>query len=111
MDAPTDLVYVTGPVEFGRTTTVDASGLYEYHERLDGHLTVTPVDGAGNLVGTPYRAVIGDLQQGSTDPNRGWVLSELKQLAPQKGGTQMLMTKLKVGTAGKDSYTAQEQCP
>jgi hypothetical protein len=39
------------------------------------------------------------------------VLSELKQLAPQKGGTQMLMTKLKVGTAGKDSYTAQEQCP
>jgi hypothetical protein len=113
-EGPYDFVQITGPVELSRSTTVDGSGLYEYHERLAGNLTVTPVDVTASPpapAGPSYQAVIGDLQQGSIGLGSSFALSEMKRIAPQKGGTQMLMTRLRVGTTGTDAYRAEERCP
>ena len=114
VDSPLDYVLAEGPVTLSRNASVDASGRYQYHSRITGRLTITPVDVTVSPpvpAGTPFEAVIGDLQQGSLDLGAGSVLWESKRIAPQKGGSEMLLTRLRVGTRGEDSYTAQGRCP
>jgi len=113
-DGPLDWVLVSGPVELNRTGSLDASGRYEYQTRIAGHLTVTPVDITANPPapsGPSYSAEVGDIQSGATDSRSSWALAESKRIAPQKGGTEFLMTRLKVASGGADSYRSQAQCP
>jgi hypothetical protein len=113
-DGPLDWVHVSGPVELSRTGTQDAAGRYEYSSRVAGHLTITPVDVTVNPpapAGPSYKADVGDVQQGWLDPGAGAALAESKRVAPQKGGTEFVMSRLKVASGGPDSYRAQTQCP
>ena len=112
-DGPLDWVLVTGPVELSSAEVVDASGRYQYHTRISGQLTITPVDVTANPptpAGPSYQAEIGDAQHGTIDSQTSWDLSESKRIAPQQGGTEFLMTRLRVASNGPDSYRAQTRC-
>ena len=113
-DGPFDWVFVTGPVQFSRTSTVDAEGRYEYQARVSGQLTVTPVDITTNPptpVGKPFTANISDVQQGNLDPAGGQLVSaRVKRIGPQSGGAEILMSNLKVASPGPESYRLMEQC-
>ena len=111
---PLHWVLVSGPVELGRTGTVDPAGRYQYNTRIAGRLTVTPVDITANPpvpAGPSYQAEVGDVQEGVLDSQTSWGLSQARRIAPQPGGTEFLMTRLKVSSNGPDSYRAQTRCP
>jgi hypothetical protein len=113
-EGPYDYVLLTGPVTLMNTTTVDATGLYQFTAGISGQLTVTPLDVTVSPpvpAGTPYKVQVGDKLQGALDATSSWAMFQSRRIAPQKGGSQMLMTKLRVGTRGQDSYSAQVQCP
>ena len=110
---PLDWVQVSGPVQLSSVETVDASGRYQYHTQIAGQLTITPVDVTVNPpapAGPSYRAEIGDQQHGTIDSQASWDLSESKRIAPQQGGTEFLMTRLRVDSNGPDSYSARTRC-
>ncbi len=111
---PLDWVHVAGPVELDRVGTLDATGRYQYNTRIAGHLTITPVDVTANPPapsGASYRAEVGDMQEGALDGRSSWGLAESKRIAPQKGGTEFVMTYLKITSNAPDSYRAQSRCP
>jgi hypothetical protein len=113
-EGPLDFVLLSGPVELSRTTQVDETGNYQYSARVKGRLTVTPIDVTVSPpapAGPSYSADVGDLQQGSVDAGGSTVLFETRRIAPQPGGTEMRLTRLRVGTRGSDSYSAQGKCP
>jgi hypothetical protein len=113
-DGPLDWVYVSGPVELSRSTSLDASGRYEYHTRISGRLSVTPVDVTQNPpapMGPSRDVEIGDLQEGTTDGAGSFLLAQAKRIAPQPGGTELSSTFLRVATKGLDSYRADTHCP
>ncbi|HMI30611.1 MAG TPA: hypothetical protein VK527_02660 [Candidatus Limnocylindrales bacterium] len=113
-DGPLDWVLVSGPVVLSRAETVDATGLYQYHTRIAGQLTITPVDVTANPptpAGPSYQAQIGDLQQGAINAQTSWGLADSKRIAPQLGVTEFLMTRLRVASDGPDSYRARMLCP
>jgi hypothetical protein len=110
---PLDWVQVSGPVQLSSVEAVDASGRYQYHTQIAGQLTITPVDVTVNPpapAGPSYQAEIGDVQHGTIDSQASWDLSESKRIAPQQGGTEFLMTRLRVDSNGPDSYRAQTRC-
>jgi hypothetical protein len=112
-DGPYDWVFVTGPVEFTETASVDDAGRYEYNSRVAGHLTVTPVDittQPPTPVGASYAADVSDVQSGVMDAGTDMVQMKSKRLAPQKGGAETLMIDLKAGSTGPDRYRASSQC-
>jgi hypothetical protein len=112
-DGPFDWVYVTGPVQFDRTTSVDATGHYQYNSRVAGRLTVTPVDITTNPptpVGQPFTATVSDAQEGTEDAAGGAVSARSQRIAPQAGGSELLLTELRVSSTGLDRYRAMEQC-
>ena len=113
-DGPLDYVLLSGPVELSRSTQLDSTGRYEYHARIKGRLAVTPIDVTVSPpvpAGETYYAEIGDLQQGSIDGRASWALFETKRIAPGNGGTEMRLTRLRVGTRGSDTYASQGKCP
>jgi len=113
-DGPLDWVHVAGPVELNRAGALDADGRYQYQTRIAGRLTITPVDITTNPpapAGPSYTAEVGDIQSGAADPGVSWALAESRRIAPQRGGTEFLMTRLRVASNGPDSYRAQDKCP
>jgi hypothetical protein len=113
-NGPLDWVLVSGPVELSRRTSVDASGRYQYQERVAGRLSITPIDITAQPPapsGPSYEAEIGDLQSGAIDVTVGSVLAESRRIAPQPGGTEFVWSKLRVNSGGPDSYLAQSRCP
>ena len=113
-DGPYDYVYVTGPVQFSRTSTVDAAGAYTFQARVSGKLQITPVDITQNPpvpVGEPFTANISDVQQGYLDAAGGQlVTAQTKRIGPQSGGAELLTSMLKVSGSGPDTYRFMEQC-
>ena len=112
-DGPLDWVYVTGPVEFVKTAEVDRLGRYTYTSRVGGRLTVTPVDvttSPPTPVGAPFTARVSDMQEGFIGRNAEAVLWRSKRLTQESGGSEMLLTDLKVGTPGPDAYRAITRC-
>ena len=113
-DGPYDYVYVTGPVDFLRTSTVDGTGRYEFQARVSGKLQITPVDittSPPTPVGQPFSANISDVQQGYLDAAGGqMVVARMKRIGPQNGGAELLTSSLKVASPGPDSYRFMEQC-
>lgn len=112
-DGPLDFVRVSGPVMLSRTTEVDGTGLYSYHSRIAGRLTVTPVDVTQNPPvpsGASYVAHVSDLQHGEIEPLRSLVMAASKRVLPQDGGTELFESRLRVGSQGPQSYRASSHC-
>ena len=112
-DGPLDWVYVTGPVTFSKSVSVDAQGRYQYTSRASGRLTVTPVDITTNPptpAGTPFEASVSESQGGELDAGVSSVSSRSRRLAPQKGGTEILLADLRVASPGAEQYRLMSQC-
>jgi len=57
-----------------------------------------------------YQAQVGDLQEGAIDTQTSRGLADRTDRAAA-GGTEFLMTRLRVASNGPDSYRAQTLCP
>jgi hypothetical protein len=112
-DGPADWVYITGPVYLTQQSEVDSEGHYQYTSNAKGHLTAVPVDITQNPpmpAGMPFKAVIGDNQNGSTGEDHSRVQFRTRRIAPQDGGAEILMTRLMVSWRGGSSYRAESKC-
>jgi hypothetical protein len=110
---PLDWVYVTGPVQFDKTATVDGLGNYQYVAEASGRLTVTPVDITTNPptpVGTPFTARVRDQQEGFLTPRSEAVSASARRITREADGSEMLLTILKVASPGADHYKAITRC-
>lgn len=103
---PSEYVQISGPLQLNRTGTLDAAGHYQYQTLISGGLTITPLSPPGS----PYTAQIGDQDSGTIDSQASWGLALTKRIAPQSGGSEFVMTRLKVASNAPDSYRAQSQC-
>src|SRR6267142_1101979 len=112
-DGPLDWVYVTGPIQFEKTAQVDGLGRYTYSSRVGGRITITPVDittSPPTPIGAPFMARVSDLQEGFIGRNAEAVFAKSKRIAREPGGSEVLMTSLKVGNPGPDTYRAGTHC-
>jgi hypothetical protein len=112
-DGPLDFVRVSGPVTLSRMTYVDGTGRYQYHSRIEGRITVTPIDVTQNPPvpsGASFEADVSDFQQGATDPRRSLVMAESRRILHQDGGTELFVSRLRVGSNGQQSYRAWSHC-
>ncbi len=110
---PLDYVLVDGPVYFEKSVEVDPYGQLAVSGRAAGTLMVTPVDVTQDPpvpTGGPWYATVSDHHEGSLAGQTGRVMSQVKRILPQDAGSEMIMTKLMVGTNGQDSYTLRERC-
>jgi hypothetical protein len=113
MDGPYDYVHVAGPVTFTKTADVDKRGGYTYRSDYRGDLTVTPVDVTQSPpvpVGLPFSAVVSGLQHGQTGKVSSRVVAIDRRVAPQDGGTELLLSRLMVGAVGRGSYRLYTSC-
>jgi hypothetical protein len=102
---PADIYLVEGPVDLKKNVRVDASGRYTYHSQLSGHLTATPLGG-----GESFSVRVFDTQSGFLHGDAALVGAQVKRIAPQDGGTELLMEWLRVGTSGADQFMQEEHC-
>jgi hypothetical protein len=112
-DGPADWVYISGPVNLDQTVETGANGNYQYHSRISGTLTATPVDISQNPplpVGESFQAEVGDKQHGFLKDGHARVDFQTKRVAPQDDGTEMNMTHLKVATRGEKTYREKAMC-
>jgi hypothetical protein len=112
-DGPLDFVRVSGPVTLSRSTEVNEAGRYAYHSRIAGRITVTPIDVTQNPPlpsGESFEANVSELQDGAIDPLRSVVMAESRRILPQDGGAELFMSRLRVGSDGRQSYRASSQC-
>lgn len=112
-DGPYDWVYVEGPVDFRKSSSVDADGRYQYTSKVSGRLTVTPVDITQNPpvpIGASFSALVSDEQQGHADAAAGLVLARSRRLGTPAGGAELLITDLKLSTRGVKEYRQITQC-
>jgi hypothetical protein len=100
-------------VSLDQTVESGSNGSYQYHSRISGTLTATPVDVTRDPpapVGESFRAEVGDRQHGFLKDGHARVDSQTKRVAPQDGGTEMNMTHLKVATRGEKIYREKARC-
>lgn len=110
---PGDMVYVEGPLNLSATANVDAQGLYTMSTRYTGKLTITPMNATVNPpvpAGTPYTAMVSEIQTGQTGGGIDAVFSRTTMLGTGAGSGQIVHTDLKVSSAGVKEYRKQEQC-
>lgn len=111
-DGPLDWVYVTGPINFEKTAEVDRMGRYQYASRVSGRITITPVDITTNPptpTGEPFQARVSDMQEGIIGRNFEALQASSRRIARESGGSEMLMTTLRVGSHA-DYYRAATRC-
>ncbi|MGE5179976.1 MAG: hypothetical protein ACM3PF_12885 [Bacteroidota bacterium] len=110
---PYDMVYVEGPLDLSASATVDADGRYTMDTRYTGKLTITPMNVTVNPpvpAGTPYTAMVSEIQTGQTGGGIDAVFSRSTLLGTQAGSGQLRHTDLKVSSAGVQEYRFQEMC-
>ncbi len=101
---PADYFMVDGPVEVTKHVLIEG-GHYSYRSELSGALTATPVGGGDSF---PVR--IQDMQNGFIHGSSASVNASIKRIAPEDGGSELLMQWLNVGTEGASQFRSQEQC-
>ena len=112
-DGPYDYVYVEGPVQFMRTTTIDPEGSYVYEAHASGRLTVTPIDVTTTPptpVGAPFTAIISEDQSGTCGMLVNRVDARSKRIAAIHGGAERVTADLKVGMTGEKKYRVFQRC-
>jgi hypothetical protein len=110
---PLDYVMVEGPIYFEKNVDVGMDGQLAISGRAAGTIMVTPVDVTQNPpvpTGGPWYATVSDQHEGTLAGQTGRVMFQVKRILPQDQGSEMIMTKLMVGTNGQDSYTLREKC-
>ena len=103
-DGPADFFMVDGPVEVSKEVNI-AGGHYSYRYQLSGHLTATPVGG-----GESFDVSVHDIQNGFIQDDRASVNANSKRIAPQDGGSELLMQWLNVGSEGTTQFRSNEKC-
>ena len=112
-DGPYDYVYIEGPVQFTRTTTIDPAGSYVYEAHASGQLTVTPIDVTTTPptpVGVPYTAIISEDQSGICGTLENTVTARSRRIAEMHGGAERVTVDLKVGMTGAKKYRISQRC-
>jgi hypothetical protein len=110
---PLDFVLVDGPVSFSTDVTADASGRVSVGGRADGTITVTPVDVTQSPpvpTGGSWQARVGDSFQGSITGQDGRIAFQVKRILPQGGGSELLVSRLFVGSSGPNRFLQTTQC-
>ena len=113
MDGPYDYVHVAGPVTFTKTAVLDAAGNYAYHSNYHGALVITPLDVTQSPpapAGDPFKGVVSGTQDGQAGPGSFRVMALDRRVAPQDGGAELVLARLKVGTSGRNSYRSNTAC-
>jgi hypothetical protein len=106
-----DWLYVTGPVEFTASTTVDETGHYAYQSSYQGVLEVIPFDiMQGVPLGPPFSARVSGFQEGWFNATDERIQARDRRLIQPGNGVEMLTTRLKVGTNGRKTYRALLHC-
>jgi hypothetical protein len=108
-----EYVYLSGPVSFQTSVTVDETGLLAYAASYSGRLQVTPMDPTTDPptpTGAPYYANVSLEQDGTLSAGAASVQAMVKRIGVANRGAQISMTKLRVGTYGTDAYRASEKC-
>lgn len=103
-DGPADYFMVDGPVEVTKTVMIDG-GHYSYRGTTNGDLTATPIGG-----GESFAVNVHDIQNGFINGSNASVNSNIKRIAPQDGGSELLMQWLNVGSEGATQFRSREQC-
>jgi len=104
-NGPADFFQVDGPVNVVKQVRIDGNGRYSYRSELSGQLTATPLGG-----GEPFDVRVHDTQNGFLDGNNASLNSSSKRIAPQDGGSELLMQWMNVGTEGNNQFRSHEQC-
>lgn len=113
IDGPTDYVWVEGPVSLSKEVTVGSTGTYDYTSRIFGRLSVTPMDVTVSPpvpAGLPYMANISDSQNGMMDMGNEHVRGAAKRIAPQGGGTELLMERILIALRGNTQFSSKSKC-
>lgn len=108
---PYDWLYLNGPVDFVATVHVDEQGNYSYRSSYDGALYAQPIDMQnGEPVGPPFTALVGGRQGGAIGAGEAQVMAQIKRLAGQSRGMQMLWYGLRVREGGAKRYRSFVRC-
>jgi hypothetical protein len=110
---PLDWVLLQGPVSVSKTVTVDATGALQYSSAISGRLAVTPVDITANPPapsGGTFYANVSDVQSGWIHGAQAWVMAQVKRVGTATTGAEMLLSRLRVSTAGEDQYRLETRC-
>jgi hypothetical protein len=110
---PLDFVLVDGPVAFSTDVTVDASGRVQVAGRASGTITVTPVDVTQSPpvpAGGSWQATVSDVFHGAIAGQEGRISFQVRRILPQDGGSEMVSSRLAVGTNGQNSFVRTIQC-
>lgn len=103
-DGPADFFLVDGPVELSKEVNI-AGGHYSYRYQLTGNLTATPVGG-----GESFAVNVHDIQNGFIHDDKASVNANAKRIAPQDGGSELLMQWLNVASEGTTQFRSNEKC-
>jgi len=108
---PGDWLYITGPVEFHRTTRVDAEGVFSYEEGYTGLLDVLPIDmGTGMPAGDAFTAPVDGSQTGWLGPFGARVMSKDDKMTRDEVGPQRQFLTMKIAEWNKAQYKINERC-
>jgi len=102
---PAEYFLVDGPVELSKQIHIDGNGRYSYRSQLSGLVTATPLGG-----GASFDVNLHDTQTGFIDSDHASLIAGTKRIAPQDGGSEILMQWLNVGTDGTSQFRNREQC-
>lgn len=100
---PSDYYVVTGSVDIHKNVRVEG-GRLTYQSSLTGELTATSIGG-----GEPFKVRVHDIQNGFTDGDHSLVNSSVKRIAPQDGGSELLMQRLLIG-GGNQQFSELQNC-
>lgn len=105
-----DWVLLQGPLQLTTWTEVDDEGMLETHNTLRGELQVTPWDiTTWSASGTPFRALISELDNTGVGENGSHVNAVMKRMALPPG-VGSLMTHLQTGPNGAAHFLYREVC-
>jgi hypothetical protein len=108
-----DYVYVSGPIEFRKTTIVEPDGRYRYESSYWGQITVTPFDVTVDPPvpsGTPFTAVVSDTQVGRLEEGQVTVTVQTKRVATHEDGIEYLQLDLDLTTQGDKTFRTETSC-
>lgn len=108
-----DYVYVAGPIDFRKTTIVEADGSYRYESSYWGQITVTPFDVTVDPPvpsGTPFTAVVSDTQVGRLEDDQVTVTVQTKRVAMHDEGAEYLQLDLDLATQGDKTFRTETSC-
>jgi hypothetical protein len=108
---PGDWLYITGPVDFQTTVTVDEYGTFSYQQSYLGWLDVLPIDmGSGMPAGDSFQAKVDGRQGGWMNATGARVQAHDTKMTHDDVGPQMSNPSLKIGEWNNAQYKDFTRC-